>query len=77
MVDSHPTSSKWFGELLTRVKSMYVHLRQKNSDQQQPDYLDVEKGYSPRSVYIDIKGDVINVINNGDGTQSTGRLCPK
>ena len=55
IVDSPVTSSSWFGGLCKKAKNLCAHLLPGNSDLLQNDFYDVEKGYSPKSVYIDIK----------------------
>lgn len=55
IVDSPATSSTWFGDLFKKAKNLYAHLRPGNSDHLHSDFYDVEKGNSPKSIYIEVK----------------------
>ena len=62
---SPTTSNGLFGKWYKKAVNLYAHLLPRNCGPSPQDYWDVEKGYSPKSVYIDIKNEM-SIFKNND-----------
>jgi len=62
---SPTTSNGLFGKWYKKAVNLYAHLRPGNSDHLHSDFYDVEKGNSPKSIYIEVKRENVSFNKYG------------